>query len=210
MKKSKEYIQHKNHFNLWFKERVSTAEKNNTYKDDSEDFYDSDNGTEVMIDKVVDFAALASGNPAGNIAAPVIKMAVKKARGTFERLQNKHDDKTFNQLPCGDEKEALLHLDVCLEYMEIVDKALVDEIPKIFIMMLGHKLLDYLRGGESYGTSLLRNVQKKIKTDMTMEDVMAKSFEHGEMMKDLKNRKSVAENTIYVLNQTKEALSGFK
>ena len=57
MKKSKEYIQRKNHFNLWFKERVSTAEKNNTYKDDSEDFYDSDNGTEVMIDKVVDFAA---------------------------------------------------------------------------------------------------------------------------------------------------------
>ena len=43
-----------------------------------------------------------------------------------------------------------MHVDFCLEYMEIVDKALVDEVPKIFILMLVHKLLDFLQGGESY------------------------------------------------------------
>ena len=34
----------------------------------------------------------------------------------------------------------MFHLDLCLEYMEIVDKQIVDEIPKIFIMMLVHKV----------------------------------------------------------------------
>ena len=40
----------------------------------------------------------------------------------------------------------MLHLDLALEYMEIVDKALVDEFPKISIMMLCHKLLDFIDG----------------------------------------------------------------
>ena len=31
--------------------------------------------------------------------------------------------------------EAKLHIDLRLEYMEIVDNALVDEVPKIFIVM---------------------------------------------------------------------------
>ena len=48
----------------------------------------------------------------------------------------------FNfRLPSRREDEALLHLDLCLEYMEIVDKQIVDEIPKIFIMMLVHKVV---------------------------------------------------------------------
>ena len=35
----------------------------------------------------------------------------------------------------------MLHIDLCLEYMEIVDKQIVDELPKIFIMMLVHKVI---------------------------------------------------------------------
>ena len=45
------------------------------------------------------------------------------------------------RLPSRREDEALLHLDLCLEYMEIVDKQLVDEVPKMFIMMLVHKVI---------------------------------------------------------------------
>ena len=44
------------------------------------------------------------------------------------------------RLPSSREDEAMFHLDLCLEYMEIVDKQIVDEIPKIFIMMLVHKV----------------------------------------------------------------------
>ena len=43
--------------------------------------------------------------------------------------------------------EAKLHIDLCMEYMEIVDNALVDEVPKIFIMMLVMKTIDFLNGG---------------------------------------------------------------
>ena len=44
------------------------------------------------------------------------------------------------RLPSNRDDEAMFHLDLCLEYMEIVDKQIVDEIPKIFIMMLVHKV----------------------------------------------------------------------
>ena len=44
------------------------------------------------------------------------------------------------RLPSRREDEAKLHVDLCLEYMEIVDKQIVDEVPKIFIMMLVHKV----------------------------------------------------------------------
>ena len=57
-----------------------------------------------------------------------------------ERLKNKQnsknnyqDDRKFNQMPSGDDPEAHLHLEFILNYMEIIDKALVDEIPKILI-----------------------------------------------------------------------------
>ena len=52
-----------------------------------------------------------------------------------------------NKLPSGMSDEAKLHIDLCLEYMEIVDDALVDAVPKIFIMMLVMKTIDFLNGG---------------------------------------------------------------
>ena len=61
----------------------------------------------------------------------------KKVRGFVERLQSSNDTGVHtNKLPSTKEDEAMLHMDLCLDYMEIVDKALVDEVPKIFIMML--------------------------------------------------------------------------
>ena len=46
--------------------------------------------------------------------------------------------------------EAKLHIDLCLQYMEIVDDALVDAVPKIFIMMLVMKTIDFLNGGNIF------------------------------------------------------------
>ena len=111
-------------------------------------------------------------------------------------------------MPSGDDPEARLHLEFILNYMEIIDKALVDEIPKILILMLGHKLLDFLIGG--YGKSLLRSVQKEIKNVKNIEEVMVRAYEHEERIKDLKNRKLVAERTLNVLNQTQEELNRIK
>ena len=51
-----------------------------------------------------------------------------------------------NKFPSGISKEAKLHIDLCLEYMEIVDDALVDAVPKIFVIMLVMKTIDFLCG----------------------------------------------------------------
>ena len=52
-----------------------------------------------------------------------------------------------NRMPSGINDEAMMDIDLCMNYMEIVDKALVDEIPKIFIMMLVMRTIDFLKGG---------------------------------------------------------------
>ena len=100
-------------------------------------------------------------------------------------------------------------MDLCLEYMEIVDKALMDEIPKIFIMMLCHKLLDFLKGGEAYHTSFLRKVMQKVK-ESSPEEVLVKSFEHEEMINDLKTKLKAAEKTIVILDNTQLKLTNLK
>ena len=192
LKKSK----HRNHFNLWFKESIPTAEENGSTSGDS---------AVDLVENVAD-AAL---DVAEDLAPSFWRTGLRQVRGFFERLQDKPDNGKCNKLPCGDEDEALLHLDLCLEYMEIIDKALVDEIPKIFIMMLGHKLLDFLAGGESYGSSLLRKVQKEVKS-LRAEDILVKSFAHEEMINDLKRRKEAAESTINVINRTFDQLGRFK
>ena len=121
---------------------------------------------------------------------------------------NHENDRKFNQMPSGDDPEAHLHLEFILNYMEIIDKALVDEIPKVLILMLGHKLLDFLIGG--YGKSLLRSVQKEIKNVKNIEEVMVRAYEHEERIKDLKKRKMDAEKTLNVLNHTQEELNRIK
>ena len=60
--------------------------------------------------------------------------------------QNTH----VNKIPSLPNKEALVHLDLCLDYMEIIDKVLVDAVPKVFIMMLVMKFLDFLNGGKHF------------------------------------------------------------
>ena len=202
MKKDK----HKNHFDLWFKEKIPKARDNSRQSDDEEEDGVIDDVVDVVVDVATDFGPqtfLKKG------IKSVSKVASKKVRGFYERLQGGSGDVEFNKLPSGTGDEAMLHLDLCLEYMEIVDKALVDEIPKIFIMMLCHKLLDFLKGGEAYHTSFLRRVQQEVKKS-SPEEILVKSFEHEEMIKDWKTRKSVAERTIEILDKTQQKLTKLK
>ena len=205
MKELKKKTKHKNHFDLWFKESIPTAKENN-----SEASNELGEAVEDAFDVATDLLTAGSGGGLGHIkgAGAVIK-GFKKVRGFYERLQNDDDKKKFNKLPSGTTDEAMLHLDLCLEYMEIVDKALVDEIPKIFIMMLCHKLLDFLKGGEAYHTSFLRRVMQEVKKS-SPEEVLVKSFEHEEMIKDWKNKIRVGERTIEILDKTQQKLTNLK
>ena len=109
------------------------------------------------------------------------------------------------------EDEAQMHLDLCLQYMEIVDKALVDQIPKIFIYMLVHKTLDFMAGGKAYkGPSLLRRIQKECQDHQTKKEVLEKSFDHEEMINKLKERQRVCTDTIKVIQDTVDQLKHIK
>ena len=109
------------------------------------------------------------------------------------------------------EDEAQMHLDLCLQYMEIVDKALVDQIPKIFIYMLVHKTLDFMAGGKAYiGPSLLRRIQKECQDHQTKKEVLEKSFDHEEMINKLKERQRVCTDTINVIQCTVNQLKHIK
>ena len=171
----------KRNCNLWFKEKVPATEDTLPRSTSKDSIWDS----------------LSGGSE---------KQEASKAIGFFERLQNISKNIRSYKLPVEDEDEALLHIDLCLEYMEIIDKALIDEVPKIFIMMLSHKLLDFLVGGESYRTSLLRKVQKEMKT-LRAEDILVKNPEHMEIINNLKKKKQVAQSTLDVLDNTIEDLS---
>ena len=46
-----------------------------------------------------------------------------------------------------EEQLAMAHLQLCVNYMRSVEKSLVTEVPKIFIMMLVVKTVDFLNGG---------------------------------------------------------------
>ena len=202
----KDGIRFKNNFNLWFRENIPTAEDNGTV-----DTTDNDSG--IMENVAAEGIEVIEGIATDLIAPPVksniVNAGIKMVRGFVDRLQKKDQaqDVHTNKLPTQGEEEAMLHLDLCIDYMEIIDKALVDEIPKIFIMMLVHKTLDFLGGGESYKTSLLREVQKQCRSPEVKADILIKSYSHEEMISELKERKRVCEETIKVINETSEQLN---
>ena len=124
-------------FDLWFKEAIPNSSTNeaaaaDTNEDDADILEDVMDVAEVVVPEV-----------------GFIKKTAKKVRGFVERLQSSNDTGVHtNKLPSTKEDEAMLHMDLCLDYMEIVDKALVDEVPKIFIMMLVMRTIDFLNGGK--------------------------------------------------------------
>ena len=206
MKKMMKKSKHRNHFDLWFKESIPTAAQN----DDETSADDGDSSDSDTFGAGIDIleAGAAAVLPASGIFTPVLKVAASKVRGIFERNQNNTDAKYFNKFPPTVGEQAMQNVDLCLEYMEIMDKSLLDQIPKLFLMMLCDRLLDFLAEGKVCGASLLRRVQKEIK-NLTPAAVMVKSFAHEEMIKDLKNRKIVAEKTVAVIDRTMQDLKRF-
>jgi dynamin 1-like protein len=193
----KDGIRYPNNFNLWFQEGIPNEEENN----DS----DTDSGTSSNPFEV-------TKNMAGAVGAQKVDLGVGNVRGFVNRLQKKteDDDVHFNKLPSGVESEAQLHLDLCIEYMEIVDKSIVDQIPKMFILMLVHRSLDFLAGGDGYETSLLRRVQSQCHDEQKKKEVLEKSFAHEQMIKSMKERKNVCEDTIRVIQETMDQLQTMK
>ena len=194
-------MRYKNNFNLWFKEGIPNDKQNN----EENGFYnDQDDSGVVEEEEVVDRA----------VEATLVNLGVKKVRGFVTRLQAKKEDVDvhFNKLPTEAGEQAQWHLDLLLQYMEIVDKALVDEIPKIYIMMLVYKTLDFLAGGNRYETSLLRKVQKECQDQdgQRKKEVLEKSFAHEEMIRSLKERQRVCTETISVIQRTVNELKLLK
>ena len=149
------------------------------------------------------------------MGSSLVNLGVQQVRGFVNRLQKKIEagdagDVRFNKLPSEADEEAQMHMDLCLEYMEIVDKALVDQIPKIFILMLVHRTLDFLSGGDGYRTSLLRKVQKECQDERKKKEVLEKSFAHEEMIKNLKERQKICIDTIRVIQDTLNQLKLIK
>ena len=199
-------IRYKNNFNLWFQEGITNDKQNNEENGDDDD--DDDDGVLEVINRAADVTL-------GSFGSKLVNLGVGKVRGFVERLQERKEedgDVHFNKLPTGAGEEAQLHLDLCLQYMEIVDKALVDEIPKTYIMMLVFRTLDFLAGGNSYETSLLRKVQKECQGQdgQKKKEVLEKSFAHEEMIRNLKERQRVCTGTISVIQETRHKLKNIK
>ena len=189
-------IRYKPAVDLWFQEEIPNDSEENVIE----------NVVEVAVDTV-----------AGNAAPNFVNRGIESVRGFVNRLQKKVEvddgskgDVHYNKLPSEADGEAQMHMDLCLEYMEIVDKALVDQIPKIFIYMLVHKTLDFMAGGEAYKTSLLRRVQKECQDHQTKKEVLEKSFAHEEMINKLKERQRVCTDTIKVIQDTVNQLKHIK
>ena len=70
--------------------------------------------------------------------------------GFSKRVQLENNSIPTRQFPTELEDEAKFHLDIALEYMEIIDKQLGDEVLKVFVLMLIHNTLDFLKGGNHY------------------------------------------------------------
>merc|ERR1711934_748491 len=140
------------------------------------------------------------------VAAGATTVTVNAVKGFAELLQTSDVEGVHtNKLPSGMSDEAKLHIDLCLQYMEIVDDALVDAVPKIFIMMLVMKTIDFLLGvderGLPYRSSLLRAVQKKTKEEETKKKMVMRSHAHEKKINELKARKAVCEETIRVMTK---------
>jgi len=207
-------IRFKNPFHLWFKESIPHADQNQKHFKDDKKYFDSneeDNGLENIVSKGAEFAGQMAG-PQAEFAIKVSAQAIKAVRGYVARLQNNEVTNVHtNKLPSKPEDEALLHLDLCIDYMEIIDKALVDVVPKIFIMMLVMKTIDFLNGvdenGNCYKSSLLREVNKEIRDKEKREHLVTRSHSHEMMVRELHERKKVCEETISIIEATNAQLN---
>ena len=142
-------IRNKNHFNNWFKDegQETLPPKINSARSTVE-------GSDGEIDHGSGYADYGSGYGSGyadygsDYGSGYGSGYADYGSGYSEKLQTSAIEGVHtNKLPSGISEEAKLQIDLCLEYMEIVDDALVDAVPKIFVMMLVMKTTDFLCGG---------------------------------------------------------------
>ena len=70
------------------------------------------------------------------------------------RLKIGKEDEERGFSPSFNERSAMVHLQLCLDYMRSVEKTLVTDVPKIFIMMLVVKTVDFLNGGMYFSQTI--------------------------------------------------------
>ena len=132
-----------------------------------------------------------------------------KVRGYVRRLQKKRERGVlFNKLPSGTEDEGLMHLDLCLQYMESVDMTLVDQVQKILVLMLVKRTVEFIDGG--YKTSLLRKVQKMCHDTEKKKEVLQMGATHEQIISNLEERQRACTATIAVIQKTRKQLRNIK
>ena len=98
-----------------------------------------------------------------------------------------------------------MELYLCEQYMgRIVDKTLVEQIPKILNLTLVQKTGQFLQ------KFLLVKVQEACKDEDKKKEVLQQSAAHEEKMRDLETRQRVYTDTITVIKQTEKELRNIK
>ena len=134
-----------------------------------------------------------------------------KVRGYVRRLQKKRESGVlFNKLPSGTEDEGLMHLDLCLQYMESVDMTLVDQVQKILVLMLVKRTVEFLDGGYKCKTFLLRKVQKMCHDTEKKKEVLQMGATHEQIISNLVERQRACTATIAVIQKTRKQLRNIK
>ena len=215
-------VRHKNNVNHWFQEEISVTQRTARKSRLSIDFLILTLMPLIVWSLVylgvhLGIISFCSGDVVKALTVMLlwglVYLGVKIARGFVEGSLAKReddDDVHFNKLPSDPETEAQMHLDLCLEYMEIVDKALEDQVAKNLVMMLVHRSLDFFAGGDSYPTSLMRKVQKACKDEEKKKEVLQRSPAYEDLIRNLEERKRVCKETIDVIKQTENQLRNIR
>ena len=97
-----------------------------------------------------------------------------------------------------------MDLYLCERYMNIVDKTMLNQIPKVLNLTLVQNTVTFL---EDF---LLIRVQKACKGDEKKKEVLQKNAAHEEKIRDLEMRQRVYTDTITVIKQTKKDLRNIR
>ena len=76
-------------------------------------------------------------------------------RGIRLKIVKEEEEKGFSR--SFDERSAMVHLQLCLDYLHSIEKTLTTDVPKIFITMLVVKTVDFLNGGMCVCPQLINN-----------------------------------------------------
>ena len=76
-------------------------------------------------------------------------------RGIRLKIGKEEEEKGFSR--SFDERSAMVHLQLCLDYLHSIEKTLATDVPKIFITMLVVKTVDFLNGGMCVCPQLINN-----------------------------------------------------